>query len=267
MVGTDLCVAPSGIGAGIPYPGTTLVTTRCGSGVATSTRFEYDANSRQLKHSLTGLCVSGNGRFTDVPKNGTAILLQICDSNNEMMRWSFQQQPSRNTLQLLDSKPNLSEFAAALRAAGLSDRLEDVSVETTVIAPSNDAFADLSSELRTALFDDANQNVLQDLLLFHLIDGTHFTEDLTTKCITGVACLGAPTLSGMRLPVAQGLDCDGTGIIVPRPGLVCTTLVVLTKLNDADQDRTQRDITTLNGLVHVVDKLMVPEPLLARLQM
>ncbi len=57
---------------GIPYPGTTLATARCGSGTATSQRFELDERTNEIKHSLTGLCVTANGRFTDVPKNGTA---------------------------------------------------------------------------------------------------------------------------------------------------------------------------------------------------
>ncbi len=148
--------------------------------------------------------------------------------------------------------------------------------------PDNAAFAKLSAELRQALFDPANIEVLQDFLLFHQLDGQKYTEDLAAKCIyvspppslrpwlhltstslslitfvyvmmQGVACLGTPTLSGLRLPVLQALDCDGTGIIVPRPGLVCTTLVVQTKLNSANQDRTQRDIVATNGLVHVID--------------
>jgi uncharacterized surface protein with fasciclin (FAS1) repeats len=95
----------------------------------------------------------------------------------------------------------------------------------TVLAPSNRAFQE-NPDLLTALFNPRNVELVQEMILYHIIPGLFLTEDLVEGPIQ--------TLLGDDVDVA--LD----------PLM----------FNQADVSET--DIMACNGVIDIIDDLLIP---------
>ena len=125
--------------------------------------------------------------------------------------------------------PDLSTLVTALKAGGLVATLEGVG-PFTVFAPSNEAFAKLPSLYRQLLLDPKNVKQLQKLLTYHVVAGAAvFSKDLKDK-------EAIKTVEGQNV-VAH----------VAASGI---------KINDAAV--TTADVAALNGVVHIVDTVLMP---------
>ena len=98
----------------------------------------------------------------------------------------------------------------------------------TVFAPTDAAFADIQSTVDTLLEPD-NKTDLQQVLTYHVVPGTYTAADLT---------------DGQKLKTVEGQDLT----VSIKDGVV--------KVNDATVEAT--DITASNGVVHVINKVLVP---------
>lgn len=127
----------------------------------------------------------------------------------------------------LAATPDLSTFAAAVQAAGLTGRLSGEG-PYTVFAPSNAAFARLPRGTLQALMDPANKARLQAVILNHVGRGT-FTASLLKGQKLTLGTLAGPTL------VVDG----SSGLRIGRATVV------------------QADIMAGNGVIHVIDRLLV----------
>ena len=123
--------------------------------------------------------------------------------------------------------PDLSTLVTAVTAADLVDTLKGKG-PFTVFAPTNAAFADIQSTVDT-LLKPANKKDLQNVLTYHVVPGTYTAADLK---------------DGQELTTVQGekltVSIDGDTV----------------KVGDATV--TQADVTTSNGVVHVIDTVLVP---------
>ena len=122
---------------------------------------------------------------------------------------------------------DLSTLVAALTAADLVTTLEGTG-PYTVFAPTDAAFADIQSIVDTLLEPD-NKTDLQQVLTYHVVPGTYTAADLT---------------DGQKLKTVEGQDLT----VSIKDGVV--------KVNDATVEAT--DITASNGVVHVINKVLVP---------
>ena len=122
---------------------------------------------------------------------------------------------------------DLSTLVAALTAADLVTTLEGTG-PYTVFAPTDAAFADIQSTVDTLLEPD-NKTDLQQVLTYHVVPGTYTAADLT---------------DGQKLKTVEGQDLT----VSIKDGVV--------KVNDATVEAT--DITASNGVVHVINKVLVP---------
>ena len=131
------------------------------------------------------------------------------------------------------SNPNFSTLVAAIEAAGLVETLKGPG-PFTVFAPTNDAFAALPAGTVETLLLPENQDQLVSVLTYHVVPGAITSDQLV----------------GQRLDVAtvQGgtVRVDGTG------GKYGATL----RVNDANV--TTADILATNGVIHVIDKVLLP---------
>lgn len=121
---------------------------------------------------------------------------------------------------------------AALLASGLDEPLNDVGLELTLFAPTDAAFDALeaaSPGIIAGLLDDPD-GALANVLLYHVVGGTALSTDLS---------------DGLEVITAQG----NTVTVTITGGNVF--------INDAQV--TVADIVTLNGVVHVIDAVLVPE--------
>jgi uncharacterized surface protein with fasciclin (FAS1) repeats len=105
-----------------------------------------------------------------------------------------------------------------------------------VFAPLNDAFAALPAGTVDTLLKPENKGQLTDVLLYHVDDRT-----LTAAAIPNGSNYFKPLLTTQRLCIIKGADgvtiADGTGEVA--------TVVVA-------------DIQASNGVIHVIDKVLLP---------
>ena len=99
---------------------------------------------------------------------------------------------------------NLSTLVAALREADLLTTLQG-SGPFTIFAPTNDAFAALAAQLGVSTGDLLAQSNLEDILLYHVVNGRAEAEDLDNNLVAETA-----TADGLRVVFARsGQHGDG----------------------------------------------------------
>ena len=150
------------------------------------------------------------------------------DDNNEIIPT----QP--NIVELAIATPELSSLVAALTTADLVNTLNGDG-PFTVFAPTNEAFATFLSDNDFATLDDVPVEVLQEVLLYHVVSGEIASSDLTNPGNTI-----AMTVQGEDLTVTmpEATITDATGV--------------------TDIGITVVDIEASNGVVHLIDKVMLP---------
>lgn len=122
---------------------------------------------------------------------------------------------------------DLSTLVAAVKAAGLTDTLKG-SQKYTVFAPNNQAFSGVQSTVDTLLKPE-NKADLKKVLTYHVVPGNVTSADLK---------------DGAELTTVQG---DKLKVSVQGKTV---------KVGDATVK--QADIVAKNGLIHVIDKVLVP---------
>ncbi len=119
---------------------------------------------------------------------------------------------------------------AALQATGLDSTLADDTQTFTVFAPTDDAFALLGEDTINALLADTD--TLSDILLYHVIGGQAVDADT------------AISLAGSTVEMANG----DTVALTLRDG----------NLFINDSQVTTTDIEASNGIIHVIDAVLIP---------
>jgi uncharacterized surface protein with fasciclin (FAS1) repeats len=128
------------------------------------------------------------------------------------------------------SAGNFTTLVAAVKAAGLVDTLKGPG-PFTVFAPTDAAFAALPAGTVDTLLKPENKAKLIAVLTYHVVPGRVMSSDLTGKK------LDPKTVEGQTVAI------DGTGSGV--------------KVNDATV--TKADIVADNGVIHVIDKVLLPK--------
>jgi transforming growth factor-beta-induced protein len=119
-------------------------------------------------------------------------------------------------------------LVAAIQAAGLVDALK-AEGPFTVFAPTDDAFAALPEGTLDSLLLPENKQQLTDILLYHVVEGKVMAAD-----VTGLSA--APTLLGKDLAVKV----DMGNVYINEAKVIIT------------------DIETSNGVIHVIDAVLLP---------
>lgn len=122
-----------------------------------------------------------------------------------------------------------STLVAAVQAAGLVDTLKSEG-PFTVFAPTDEAFAALPAGTVENLLKPENKDQLVAILTYHVIPGAVMSADIAGKK------LEVATVQGGELSI------DATMGV---------------KINDATV--VSADIETSNGVIHVIDKVMMPK--------
>lgn len=117
-------------------------------------------------------------------------------------------------------------LVAAVQAAGLVDALKGEG-PFTVFAPTDDAFAKLPAGTIEALLEDTDK--LKSILLYHVVPGKVMAAD-------AMKVTSADTLFGQPLPIKTG-----EGVMVANATVVTA------------------DIEASNGVIHVIDTVMIPK--------
>ena len=129
--------------------------------------------------------------------------------------------------------PNFSTLVAALQAAGLVDTLKGPG-PFTVFAPTNAAFAALPAGTLDSLLLPENKDTLTSILTYHVVPG-----QITAGDVLGTRQTVA-TVNGATVDVNGLVGKFGTGV----------------RVNDATV--IAADIFATNGVIHAIDKVLLP---------
>lgn len=136
--------------------------------------------------------------------------------------------PALNVVELAQRETQLSTLEDAVAQAELVDALSDDSTPITVFAPNNSAFANyLAANPTFSSLADIPNDVLADVLRYHVVPGTKLASDLTTGTLTTL-------LTGQTIAVT-----NDNGVVLNG-----TTRVV------------RADIRASNGVIHIVDGVL-----------
>lgn len=125
---------------------------------------------------------------------------------------------------------NFTTLVAAVKAAGLVDTLKGPG-PFTVFAPTDAAFAALPAGTVETLLKPENKAKLASILTYHVLPGRVMSKDIAGKK------LDPKTVEGQTLAI----DASGSAV----------------KVNDVTVIKA--DIVADNGIIHVIDKVLLPK--------
>lgn len=149
--------------------------------------------------------------------------------------------PSKNIIQNAVNSKDHTTLVAAVKAAGLVDTLQGPG-PFTVFAPTNEAFAKLPAGAVDNLLKPENKATLTKVLTYHVVPGRMTAGNLMKAAKDGEGEAKLKTVSGDWLIVKQA-----------GPGKLTVT--------DAKGDVamvTIADVLQSNGVIHVIDTVLLP---------
>ena len=148
---------------------------------------------------------------------------------------------NKTIVQNASTAENLSTLVAAVKAAGLVDTLSGKG-PFTVFAPTNQAFEKLPAGTVDTLLKPENKMKLTQLLTYHVVSGTYTSSQLTAAARSHGGSSTLKTVQGEALTVKLQ---DGKVWVVDAKGGKASV--------------TTADVKQSNGVVHVVDTVLMPK--------
>lgn len=136
--------------------------------------------------------------------------------------------PANDIVEIAASAGSFSTLVTALQAAGLVETLQGEG-PFTVFAPTDEAFAKLPDGTVSNLLADIP--ALTQILTYHVVPGRVFSGDV-------VNLASAPTVQGQEISIETGMG----GVMLNDSATVSLT-----------------DILATNGVIHVIDTVILPE--------
>ncbi|WP_042492126.1 fasciclin domain-containing protein [Aequorivita sublithincola] len=165
---------------------------------------------------------------------------------------SLMQLEEANKAQMADMEANsiaakamansdLSTLVSALQAADMAQTLK-AEGDYTVFAPTNEAFSKVPKATLDNLMMPENKAKLQSLLQYHVLQGKMNAADVVAKIKEAGGKLDVTTMNGETITLSEK---DGKVMIKDAKGNMATV--------------TSADMDASNGVVHVVDKVLMPK--------
>lgn len=141
--------------------------------------------------------------------------------------------PADNIVETAVANGNFTTLVSALQATGLDSTLADPDTDFTVFAPTDAAFEMVGEETLGLLLD--NPDVLESILLQHVVAGAA-VDSVTAFTLNGT---DVETASGAEIPLMINADSD--------------------MLTFGGASVVMKDIYTSNGIIHVIDAVVVAD--------
>jgi uncharacterized surface protein with fasciclin (FAS1) repeats len=152
--------------------------------------------------------------------------------------------PMYPTKDIIDNAVNSKDhttLVAAVKAAGLVDTLKGPG-PFTVFAPTNAAFAALPAGTVDTLLKPENKGKLTTILTYHVVPGKLDAASLVQQIMDGKGMVSLKTVAGGTLTAKAS---GGKVMITDENGGTATV--------------TTADVIQSNGVIHVVDKVLLPK--------
>jgi uncharacterized surface protein with fasciclin (FAS1) repeats len=151
--------------------------------------------------------------------------------------------PMYPTKDIIDNAVNSKDhttLVAAVKAAGLVDTLKG-SGPFTVFAPTNQAFDKLPAGTVDTLLKPENQDQLKKVLTYHVVPGRITSHKLVAMINNGGGQAQLKTVEGGTLTAML----DGSNVVLKDEKGGTATV-------------TQADVMQKNGVIHVIDAVLLP---------
>ena len=148
--------------------------------------------------------------------------------------------PTKTIVENAVNSKDHTTLVAAVKAAGLVDTLSGPG-PFTVFAPTNAAFAKLPAGTVDTLVKPENKATLTSILTYHVVAGTMTSKQLVAAIKTGG---GKATLTTVQ----------GEPLTASRMG----NKIMLTDAKGGMSHVTIADVMQSNGVIHVVDTVLMP---------
>jgi uncharacterized surface protein with fasciclin (FAS1) repeats len=157
-----------------------------------------------------------------------AAAITLLGSASPIFAQSYMQESKPDIVEIAASAGSFNTLVAAVKAAGLVETLQGEG-PFTVFAPTDEAFAKLPEGTVEELLKPQNKEKLQAILTYHVVPGRVMAKD-----VVGIS--SAETVQGQSLNVSVE---NGTP-------MVDNAKII------------QTDITASNGVIHVIDSVIMP---------
>jgi uncharacterized surface protein with fasciclin (FAS1) repeats len=149
--------------------------------------------------------------------------------------------PSKNIVENAVNSKDHTTLVAAVKAADLVETLQSDG-PFTVFAPTNEAFEKLPEGTVASLLEPENKKTLQTILTYHVVSGKHSAAAIMNDIKKGNGKATYKTVSGGTL----------TAMMKGKK-------VVLVDENGAMATVTIADVNQSNGVIHVIDGVVLPK--------
>lgn len=180
---------------------------------------------------ITYVCLDGHLTHqitTAIMKKILPIITLAALTFSPAFAYEKSDKPKENIVQVASGAGSFNTLVAAVTAAGLAETLSGDG-PFTVFAPTDDAFAQLPAGTVENLLKPENKDQLVAILTYHVVPAEVKAADVQTG--------EAPTVNGAKLQ----LNKSEAGV----------------KVNNANV--TAADVQASNGVIHVIDTVLIPE--------
>ena len=148
--------------------------------------------------------------------------------------------PTKNIIENAVNSKDHTTLVAAVKAAGLVETLEGPG-PFTVFAPVNSAFAALPKGTVETLLKPENKATLAGILTYHVVAGRLNAKDLMKMVKEGNGTAKLKTVAGGELSIMM----KGNKLMIQddKGGVASITI---------------KDVNQSNGVIHVIDKVLMP---------
>ncbi|MCW3798247.1 fasciclin domain-containing protein [Sphingomonas sp. BN140010] len=151
-----------------------------------------------------------------------------------------QASPANNIVSVASANPDFSTLVSAVQAADLATTLSKPG-PYTVFAPTNAAFGKLPAGTVDTLLQPANKATLAGILTYHVVSGRYPASRILAAIRQGGGSTTLTTVQGGTLTAKL----DGSD-------------VVLTDAKGGTSRVTATDVKASNGVIHVIDTVVMP---------
>jgi len=171
---------------------------------------------------------------------GAGTLAALAPAQAQVMVGGAPMLPSKDIIDNAVNSKDHTTLVAAVKAAGLVDTLKGAG-PFTVFAPTNEAFAALPAGTVDTLLKPENKPTLAKILTYHVVSGKLLAADLVKKVKAGHGKATLTTVQGDPLTVTT----SGKKVYVTdaKGGKAVVTIA---------------NVIQSNGVIHVVDKVLLP---------
>lgn len=149
--------------------------------------------------------------------------------------------PSKNIIENAVNSKDHTTLVAAVKAAGLVETLEGPG-PFTVFAPTNSAFDKLPAGTVETLLKPENKAKLTSVLTYHVVPGKLDTKELMSMVKAGHGKATLKTVQGENLYVSM----KGKKLMIADENGGTATVTVA-------------DVNQSNGVIHVINKVLLPK--------